>query len=322
MAICFVGFTYMTAGYNIPLEGSEEEIMSKVAIVTDSNSGITRTLGEELGIHVVPMPFYINEELYFEDITLSQEEFYEHLKNNATISTSMPSLSDVTELWDKLLKYYDEIVHIPMSSGLSGSCNAAQAMAQDYEGKVFVVDNRRISITQKQCSIDAKALADAGWGGAEIAKYLEDTAADSSIYITLNTLYYLKKGGRITPAAAALGTLLRLKPVLQIQGDKLDAYAKSRTMKAARTTMLEAIHKDLETRFHADASEFNIMLAYSGTDLTEVNSWKEEVLSHYPNHTPMMCDPLSLSVSCHIGDGAIAIACAKKLPHELLNKYK
>lgn len=302
----------------------EEFLMKKVAITTDSNSGITRALGEELGIYVLPMPFYINDKLYYEDITLSQEEFYEHLKNNSNISTSMPSLTDVTELWDKLLKDYDEIVHIPMSSGLSGSCNAAQALAQDYEGKVFVVDNRRISITQKQCSIDAKALADAGWDGAEIAKYLEDTAADSSIYITLNTLYYLKKGGRITPAAAALGTLLRLKPVLQIQGDKLDAYAKSRTMKAARATMLEAIHKDITERFHspADASEFNVMLAYSGTDLTEVNSWKEEVLTHYPNQAPILCDPLSLSVSCHIGDGSIAIAIAKKLPEELLHKYQ
>lgn len=297
--------------------------MGKIAIVTDSNSGITRALGEKLGIFVLPMPFYINEELYYEDITLTQEGFYEFLKNNATISTSMPSLTDVTELWDRLLKDFEAIVHIPMSSGLSGSCNAAQMMAQDYEGKVFVVDNRRISITQKQSAIDAKALADAGWGAAEIKKYLEDTAADSSIYITLATLYYLKKGGRITPAAAALGTLLRLKPVLQIQGAKLDAYAKSRTMKAARTTMLEAIRKDFHERFDAneDASNMNVMLAYSGTDLTEAHSWQEEVQAAFPNHT-LMNDPLSLSVSCHIGDGSIAIACTKKLPVDLLNKYQ
>ncbi|MDO4323952.1 MAG: DegV family protein [Lachnospiraceae bacterium] len=297
--------------------------MGKVAIVTDSNSGITRAAGEELGIFVLPMPFYINEELYYEDITLTQEGFYEFLKGNANISTSMPSLTDVTELWDRLLKDYEAIVYIPMSSGLSSSCNAAQVMAQDYEGKVFVVDNRRISVTQKQSAIDAKALADAGWGGAEIKKYLEDTAADSSIYITLSTLYYLKKGGRITPAAAALGTLLRLKPVLQIQGAKLDAYAKSRTMKAARATMLEAIRKDFQERFDAneDASNMNIMLAYSGTDLTESLSWQEEVQAVFPNHT-IMNDPLSLSVSCHIGDGSIAIACAKKLPVDLLNKYQ
>lgn len=297
--------------------------MGKVAIVTDSNSGITRALGEELGIFVLPMPFYINEELYYEDITLTQEDFYKFLKDNASISTSMPSLTDVTELWDRLLKDYEAIVHIPMSSGLSGSCNAAQMMAQDYEGKVFVVDNRRISITQKQSAIDAKALADAGWGAAEIKQYLEDTASDSSIYITLSTLYYLKKGGRITPAAAALGTLLRLKPVLQIQGAKLDAYAKSRTMKAARATMLEAIRKDFQERFNAneDASNMHVMLAYSGTDLTEAHSWQEEVQAAFPNHT-LMNDPLSLSVSCHIGDGSIAIACTKKLPDELLNKYQ
>ena len=297
--------------------------MGKIAIVVDSNSGITRALGEELGIFVLPMPFYINEELYYEDITLSQEDFYKFLKSDAAISTSMPSLTDVTELWDRLLKDYEAIVHIPMSSGLSGSCGAAQMMAQDYEGKVFVVDNRRISITQKQSAIDAKALADAGWGAAEIKQYLEDTASDSSIYITLSTLYYLKKGGRITPAAAALGTLLRLKPVLQIQGEKLDAYAKSRTMKAARTTMLEAIRKDFKDRFHTDeaASDMNLMLAYTGIDMTEPLSWRDEVQAAFPNHQ-MMLDPLSLSVSCHIGDGAIAIACTKKLPDEVLNKYQ
>ncbi|MDD7078240.1 MAG: DegV family protein, partial [Lachnospiraceae bacterium] len=279
--------------------------MGNIAIVTDSNSGITRELGKQLGIYVLPMPFYINEKLYYEDISLSQKEFYGFLKEDANISTSMPSLTDVTDLWDKLLKDYEAIVHIPMSSGLSGSCNAAQMIAQDYEGKVFVVDNRRISITQKQSAMDAKALADAGWGAAEIKQYLEDTAGDSSIYITLSTLYYLKKGGRITPAAAALGTLLRLKPVLQIQGDKLDAYAKSRTMKAARTTMLEAIQKDFRERFHTspDAPDMNLMLAYTGLDLTEAKSWEAEVQATFPSHT-LMNDPLSLSVSCHIGDGA------------------
>lgn len=297
--------------------------MGNIAIVTDSNSGITRELGEQLGIYVLPMPFYINEKLYYEDISLSQKEFYGFLKEDANISTSMPSLTDVTDLWDKLLKDYEAIVHIPMSSGLSGSCNAAQMIAQDYEGKVFVVDNRRISITQKQSAMDAKALADAGWGAAEIKQYLEDTAGDSSIYITLSTLYYLKKGGRITPAAAALGTLLRLKPVLQIQGDKLDAYAKSRTMKAARTTMLKAIQKDFRERFHTspDAPDMNLMLAYTGLDLTEAKSWEAEVQATFPSHT-LMNDPLSLSVSCHIGDGAIAIACTKKLPEDILNKYQ
>ncbi|MDY3249453.1 MAG: DegV family protein [Candidatus Choladocola sp.] len=297
--------------------------MGKTAIVTDSNSGITGALAAELGISVLPMPFYINEKLYYEETTLSQDMFYQYLGENANISTSMPSLADVTELWDELLKTHDEIVHIPMSSGLSGSCNAAAAMAQEYDGKVHVVDNRRISVTQKQSVIDAKALADAGWKGDKIKQYLEETASDSTIYITLSTLYYLKKGGRITPAAAALGTLLRLKPVLQIQGEKLDAYAKSRTMKAARATMLEAIRRDCRERFGADEDYSNIhfALAYSGTDMTEINSWKDEVAEAFPNH-PLTVDPLSLSVACHIGAGSIAITATKKMPEELLQKYR
>lgn len=295
-------------------------IMGKTAIVTDSNSGITRALGEQMGIYVLPMPFYINGELYYEELTLSQEEFYRHLSEKSDISTSMPSLADVTELWDKLLETHDEIVHIPMSSGLSGSCSAASVMAQEYGGRVQVVDNKRISITQKQSALDAKALADAGWSAAGIKSYLEETAYDASIYITLDTLYYLKKGGRITPAAAALGTLLRLKPVLQIQGDKLDAYAKSRTLKAARTTMLDAIRKDCRERFGAgdNVENMHIMMAYTGTDLTEANVWAQEVHEAFPTHPDMYFDPLSLSVSCHIGPGAIAIACVKKMPEELL----
>ena len=297
--------------------------MGKTAIVTDSKSGITSALAASLGVSVLPMPFYINEKLYYEETTLSQDMFYQYLGENADISTSMPSLADVTELWDELLKTHDEVVHIPMSSGLSGSCSAAAAMAQEYGGKVHVVDNRRISVTQKQSVIDAKALADAGWEGAEIKQYLEETASDSTIYITLSTLYYLKKGGRITPTAAALGTLLRLKPVLQIQGEKLDAYAKSRTMKAARTTMLEAIRKDCRERFGADEDYSNIhfALAYSGTDLAEINSWQQEVAEAFPNHL-LTVDPLSLSVACHIGAGSIAITATKKMPEELLQKYR
>lgn len=297
--------------------------MGKTAIVTDSNSGITQAEGKTLGIHVVPMPFYINEKLYFEETTLTQEEFYRYLNEDAEISTSMPAMTDVTELWEKLLETYDEVVHIPMSSGLSSSCQTAVMLAQEYDGRVQVVDNKRISVTQRQSAIDAKTLADAGWSAAEIKTYLEKTAADSSIYITLSTLYYLKKGGRITPTAAALGTLLRLKPVLQIQGDKLDAYAKCRTLKAAKTTMLDAIRKDCTERFGSDekGSGMHILLAYSGTDLTEANQWKAEVEALYPEHEVLM-QPLSLSVSCHIGPGAIAITCVKKLPEELQNKER
>ena len=287
--------------------------MGKIAIVTDSNSGITPELAKEWGVFVVPMPFFINENLYFEDITLTQEEFYRNMEEKAEISTSMPAIGEVSDLWDKLLKEYDQVVHIPMSSGLSGSCQAAMALAQDYDGKVQVVDNKRISVTEKLAVREALEMAELGWSGEQIKKYMEDTWQNSSIYITLNTLYYLKKGGRITPAAAALGTLLRLKPVLQIQGEKLDAYAKSRTLKAAKTTMLEAVQKDMKERFHAkeDGSDIEISIAYSGTDLTEVEIWTKEVQEAFPNHK-VMVDPLSLSVACHIGPGALAITCTKK----------
>lgn len=296
--------------------------MSKVAIVTDSNSGITQAVAEAYGVYVLPMPFYINEELYYEEISLSQAEFYQHLNDKAEISTSMPAIPDMTELWEKLLETYDEVVHIPMSSGLSSSCSTATVMAEDYDGRVQVVDNKRISVTLKQAVIDAKTLADAGWNAAEIKEYLEKTAADSSIYITLDTLYYLKKGGRITPAAAALGTLLRLKPVLQIQGDKLDAYSKCRTMKAAHTTMLDAMRKDFVERFGAgeNGEGMHLMAAYTGTDDTEAKAWKQEIETAFPGCEVCFTDPLSLSVSCHIGPGALAIACAKKLPVDIITE--
>lgn len=297
--------------------------MGNIAIVTDSNSGITQKAAGEMGVYVLPMPFYINEELFYEDITLTQEQFYEYLKDKAEISTSMPAIADVTDLWDRLLKEYDEIVHIPMSSGLSSACSTAAMLAQDYDGRVQVVDNHRISVTQKLAVQDAQKLAKAGWSAAEIRKYLEDTQYDSTIYISLETLYYLKKGGRITPAAAALGTLLRLKPVLQIQGEKLDAYAKSRTLKAAKNTMIEAIEKDCRERFHAaeDYSDITICMAYSGADQTEILAWREEVKKLFPNQE-LMTDPLSLSVSCHIGPGAIAITATKKLPEDMLTKSR
>lgn len=288
--------------------------MGKVAIVTDSNSGITQAEAKELGVYVLPMPFYIDEQLYYEEISLSQEGFYQHLSDKAEISTSMPAIPDVTELWDELLKTHEGVVYIPMSSGLSSSCSTAMAMAQDYDGKVQVADNKRISVTLKQAVIEAKERSDAGWSAEEIKNYLEETAADSSIYITLDTLYYLKKGGRITPAAAALGTLLRLKPVLQIQGDKLDAYAKCRTTKAAHTTMLDAMRKDFVDRFDAgeNGEGMHIMAAYTGTDDTEAKAWVQEIKEAFGGHEVTFVEPLSLSVSCHIGPGAIAIACTKK----------
>lgn len=287
--------------------------MKKIAIVTDSNSGITQEQAREMGVFVLPMPFFINEELYLEDITLTQEEFYERLKSDADISTSQPSPGSVTELWDKVLEEYDELVHIPMSSGLSASCEAAMALARDYEGKVFVVDNQRISVTQRQSVLDALKLAQQGKSAQEIHDILMEMKLESSIYVTLETLKYLKKGGRITPAAAALGTILNLKPVLQIQGEKLDAYAKVRGKIKAKKIMLEAMHKDFETRFAKEAANGKValMAAYGGNE-EEAQEWLEEIKESFPGFDIFMA-PLSLSVACHIGYGPIAIACAKKV---------
>lgn len=285
----------------------------KVAIVTDSNSGITQAEAKELGIFVLPMPFMIDGQDYYEDINLTQREFYEKLKDGSDISTSQPSPESVTGLWDKVLESYDALVHIPMSSGLSGSCQTAVMLSQDYEGKVEVVNNQRISVTQRQSVMDARELADAGRSAAEIRKYLEDTKFDSSIYIMLDTLKYLKKGGRITPAAAALGTLLKLKPVLQIQGEKLDAFSKARTIKQAKNVMMTAIGHDMENRF-GDKSGRRIHLFIAHTDNEAAAlELKEELRAAFPETGEIYIAPLSLSVSCHIGPGALAIACTKAM---------
>ncbi len=287
--------------------------MGKIAIVTDSNSGITQDQGRALGISVIPMPFYINEMMYLEGITLSQEEFYKRLTRDEPISTSQPNPGEVCGLWDSLLKDYDEIVHIPMSSGLSASCETAMALARDYDGKVQVVDNQRISVTQRQSVLDAIALSKAGRSAWEIKKILEDEKLESSVYITLETLKYLKRGGRITPAAAAIGTVLNLKPVLQIQGEKLDAYSKVRGKKQAKRVMLKAMKEDLEGRFakYVQSGEMCLQIAYTGAK-DEAEEFKQEVQEVFPGYEIQM-DPLSLSVACHIGDGALAIACAKKV---------
>ena len=283
--------------------------MGKIAVVTDSNSGITQEKGKELGVHVIPMPFYIDGELFLEDITLTQEAFYEKLASDCEISTSQPAPGEVMEFWDKLLKEYDEIVHIPMSSGLSSTCETAIMLSKDYDGKVEVVDNQRISVTQKTSVMDAVRLAKAGKSALEIKEILEAEKLESSIYITVDTLKYLKRGGRITPAAAAIGTVLNLKPVLQIQGEKLDAFAKVRGWKQAKKTMLDAMEKDLLHRF--GGKKMSLLAAYT-CSAEEAKSWKEELEDRFPNYTIDM-DPLSLSVACHIGPGALAVACAKEV---------
>ncbi len=286
--------------------------MSKVAIMTDSNSGITQAESKELGVYVLPMPFYIDEEMFYEDIDLSQDEFYEKLKSDCAIKTSMPLVGNLTDKWDEILKEYDEIVYIPMSSGLSSSCSTAIMLSDDYDGKVQVVDNQRISVTMRQSVMDAKAMAGKGMRALEIKEILERDKMESSIYIMLDTLYYLKKGGRITPAAAALGTLLKLKPVLQIQGEKLDAFAKARTSKQGKSIMIETMKKDFAERFHSpDGSDMHLEMAYT-YDLKAAEEFKKEVQEAFPNNEIVM-NPLSLSVSCHIGPGALAVACSKKV---------
>ena len=289
--------------------------MSKVCIITDSNSGITQSESKELGIVVIPMPFYINEVQHFEDIDMTQEEFYEALMDEKTeVSTSQPSPDTIMQTWRENLEEYDEIVHIPMSSGISSSCATAMMLAQEeeFEGKVFVVDNQRISVTQRRSVQQAKELAERGYSAKEIHDILFRDKFQSSIYIMVNTLKYLRKGGRLTPAVAAIGTVLRIKPVLQIQGEKLDSYAKVKTLKQAKTTMLKAIRSDFEQRFSDEEMEIDIAYTY---DKAEADKFKEEILREYPNAKVYM-DPLSLSVSCHIGPGALAVALSN-VPKEL-----
>lgn len=288
--------------------------MGNVAIVTDSNSGISQAEAKELGIYVIPMPFLVDGKLYFEDVDMNKEQFYHFLENDADLSTSQPSPGDVMDLWDKLLKEYDEIVHIPMSSGLSASCSTAMGLARDYDGKVQVVDNQRISVTMQQSVMDAKYLVAAGKSAAQIKEILEKEALESSIYLMVDTLKYLKKGGRITPAAALLGSALNLKPILQIQGDKLDAYKKVRGVKAANKNMLEAMKKDVEGRFsdYVTKGQLKLHVAYT-TDEETARQWKEEVQNMFPDIAISRMDPLSFSVTCHTGPGVLAIAASHAL---------
>lgn len=282
--------------------------MPNLAIVTDSNSGITQLQAEELGISVLPMPFMINGETYFEGINLTQEEFYQKLQTGASISTSQPTPDSVLKLWKDLLKDYDEIVHIPMSSGLSGSCQTAMLLAEDFDGKVQVVNNQRISVTQRRSVMDAIHLAQNGLNAKEIKEFLEKDKFNSSIYIMVDTLTYLKKGGRITPAAAALGTFLRLKPVLQIQGEKLDAFAKARTTASARQIMLNAAKNDVTNRFGRPLENCGMWVDFAHSANQEAaEDFQKEALASFPGAESHM-DPLSLSVACHIGPGSLAIA--------------
>lgn len=286
--------------------------MKSIAIVTDSNCGMSPAQVKDLGIYMLPMPFFIDDKEYLEDIDMNQSEFFQHLEQNPScrVSTSQPTPESVTTLWDKLLKDYDEIVHIPMSSGLSSSMQTARMLAEDYDGRVRVVNNQRISGTLRYSAIEAIQQAKNCLSADEIGTWLEETRFDSSIYITVATLKYLKQGGRITPAAAAIGTMLRLKPVLQIQGEKLDAFSKARTMTQAKNTMTKAIKDDIADRF---GEKINLDVIHSH-NLEAAEEFRKEVLTTFPNIGEVNIFPLSLSVSCHIGPGSLALTCSKVHP--------
>lgn len=285
----------------------------KAAIVTDSNSGITQDQAKAAGIYVVPMPFMVDGETFYEDLSLSHEMFYKKQQAGADITTSQPSPADIMDLWSRLLKEYDQVVYIPMSSSLSSSCHTAMVLAEEFEGKVFVVDNQRISVTLRQSALEAKQMADKGMEGEEIKERLEASKRDSSIYITVDTLEYLKKGGRITPAAALLGSFLKIKPVLTIQGEKLDAFAKARTMKQAKTMMITAIKKDMEERFNDSEGLFTSISVVHTDNEAAAMEFKQELKELFPNTGEIYVDRLSLSISCHIGPGALAVTCTKNL---------
>lgn len=282
---------------------------NKIAIVTDTNSGITQEEAKELGIYLIAMPFFINDNTYYEGITLSQEEFFKKLEADENISTSQPSPGTVIELWDNLLKDYDYILHIPMSSGLSSSMETARMLSSDYEGKVLVVDNKRISVTFRQSILDALYLIEKGLSAKEIQEILEKEALESIIYVTVDTLKYLEKGGRITPAVAALGSMFNIKPVLLIDGGKLDTYKKVRGLKSAQKAMIEAIKNDIENRFKG--TDYLIQTAYSG-DLEQGKKWNETVKQAFPEHD-VYNDVLPMSICCHVGPGALGITCVKKI---------
>ncbi len=284
--------------------------VKKIAIVTDSNSGISKDVPN--GVFVLPMPFLINDECYFENVNLSQESFYSLLDDDTNVSTSQPSIGDLTDFWTNILKDYDEIVHIPMSSGLSNSCATAEMLSKDFDGKVFVVDNRRVSITLKESVFDAVKLRESGKSAAKIKEYLEETSADSAIYIAVDTMKYLKKGGRVTPAGAMIGSILKIKPVLQIHGAKLDKYLLARGSNKAREILKDALKKELETQFaeYVARGEMCVSVAYTDNP-AEAEKFISEFQALMPNIPVHFTDALPLSVSCHIGPGALGVACTR-----------
>lgn len=279
----------------------------KIAIATDTNSGITASEGEKLGVYVLAMPVNLEETIHYEGLDITSEQLYDAMRQHREVSTSQPSPGQLMELWDGILaKGYDEIVYIPMSSGLSGSCQSAALFARDYDGKVQVVDNHRISVTQRESVISALRLAEQGYDAGQIREFLEKHAYDASIYITVDSMEYLKKGGRVTPAAATLATVLNLKPVLTIQGDKLDAFAKVRGMKLAESKMIDALHQDRAERFK-DVPESRLLIETAGTLENEAlaESWRQQVQAEFP-FAKVSYANLPCSIACHVGMNSVA----------------
>ena len=281
----------------------------KTAIVTDTNSGISASQAEAMGIHLIPMPFFIGGETYYEGKDISHALFFEKMADGVEVSTSQPSPADIIALWESLLEDHDAVLHFPMTSGLSGSCASAKALAREYGGRVLVVDDKRISVTLMQSVRNALTLLAQGKTAGEVRDILEAESYDSSIYIAVNTLEYLKKSGRVTAAGAAMASILSIKPVLQIQGDKLDAYKKVRGMNHAKTVLMNALRKDLDTRFKD--LEMNVFAGYSGGDSALGEVWLEEVQREFPEYEVELIS-LPLSICCHTGEGALGVACAKK----------
>lgn len=281
----------------------------KTAIVTDTNSGISASQAEAMGIHLIPMPFFIGGETYYEGKDVSHALFFQKMADGVEVSTSQPSPADIIALWEKLLEDHDAVLHFPMTSGLSGSCASAKALAREYGGRVLVVDDKRISVTLMQSVRNALTLLAQGKTAGEVRDILEAESYDSSIYIAVNTLEYLKKSGRVTAAGAAMASILSIKPVLQIQGDKLDAYKKVRGMNHAKTVLMDALRKDLDTRFKD--LEMNVFAGYSGGAPALGEAWLEEVQREFPEYEVELIS-LPLSICCHTGGGALGVACAKK----------
>ncbi|MBR4168687.1 MAG: DegV family protein [Lachnospiraceae bacterium] len=288
----------------------------KTAILTDTNSGIMTQEAKSLGIHVMPMPILIEDEVYYEGQNITEEEFYNALVSEKKVTTSQPSPGDVLDTWDRLFSEgYDQIVYIPMSSGLSSACETAKSMSDDYDGKVFVADNHRISVTLRPSVITAKRMADRGDDGERIAAFLEEDALNASIYLAVDTLDYLKRGGRVSSAAAALGTLLNIKPILTIQGERLEPFANVRgSMRRGEERMLEALKNDIETRFAGvDRSRLLIGLAGAGLTDEEKAAWMELGQEYFPD-AALYYDPLSASVAAHTGPGAVGLGVSVDAP--------